>query len=256
MPTRQSKVILVDGDVWLYKALFASEETLEGFDGAELMLDCNMEKAQKLFDETIRNLLRITSVENDVIIALSDKLNFRKDLYADYKKQRKSHRRPIGLSQLRTYVCHRYVTAAATRLEADDVLGILATGSTLSLRKKLIVSVDKDLLQIPGLHFNPDKAQQGVIKVTKEEGDRLHLLQTLTGDTVDNYPGCPGIGPVRAEKILAGADDPWAAVVQAYEKKGLGEEDALLQARLARILQEDTWDQENKEPILWTPSSG
>ena len=73
---------------------------------------------------------------------------------------------------------------------------------------------------------------------------------------MDNYPGCPGIGPVRAKRILADADDPWAAVVQAYEKKGLGEEDALLQARLARILQEDTWDQENKEPILWTPSSG
>jgi DNA polymerase-1 len=73
------------------------------------------------------------------------------------------------------------------------------------------------------------------------------------------------VGKVKAEKLLTVTNIPdmplaelremrWAAVVAAYEKAGLTEQDALTQARLARILRYSDWDNEKKEPILWTPT--
>ena len=252
----QKKTLLIDGDVWLYKSLFASEETTE-FAG-EFQLSCNFEKACELFDGFVEDLIEKTSA--DVIVALSVGENFRHKLYPSYKAQRKSHRRPINLPELRGHVQAKWPTACRPGIEADDALGILATGDRLP-GKKLIVSIDKDMLQIPGLHLNPDKPKQGVIRVTTEEGDRLHMMQTLTGDTVDNYPGCPGIGAKRAEKFLTEPAwrkptySDWDVVVRVYEMKGLTEADALIQARLARILRVEDWDADKKEPKLWTPPS-
>jgi DNA polymerase-1 len=89
------------------------------------------------------------------------------------------------------------------------------------------------------------------------------MKQTLTGDTSDGYPGCPGYGPVSAEKLLDNftaldggflLDEAWKAVVQQYIKKGQTEEDALVQAQLARILRSGDWDAEKKEVKLWTPT--
>ena len=77
-------------------------------------------------------------------------------------------------------------------------------------------------------------------------------MQILTGDRVDGYPGCPGVGEKTADKILKGVDpkDRWEHVVKAYEKKGLDEEDALVQARLAKILQKEYFDKDGNV-VLW-----
>ena len=65
------------------------------------------------------------------------------------------------------------------------------------------------------------------------------------------------MGQVKAEKLLDAAlekeEDMWSPVVAAYEKAGLTEEDALRQARLARILRWSDWNAEKKAPILWAP---
>ena len=82
--------------------------------------------------------------------------------------------------------------------------------------------------------------------------DRFHLYQTLVGDQTDNYKGCPGVGPVKAETAL-GANPTWASVVGCYEKAGLTEEDALVQARVARILRHGEYNKMTCEVKLWTP---
>ena len=68
---------------------------------------------------------------------------------------------------------------------------------------------------------------------------------------------CPGVGPVKAEECLAEAKiyggPYWSAVVATYENKGLTEEDALVQARVARICRADDYDFKNKEVRLWNP---
>jgi len=136
-------------------------------------------------------------------------------------------------------------------LEGDDILGILATHPKAIRGQKIIVSIDKDMKTIPGYVWNPDKDDEPIFYST-EEADYWHLYQTLTGDTTDGYPGLPGCGPKGAEKVLE--DPSWEAVVAAYEKKGLTEEDALVQARCARILRATDYDYAKKEVKLWCPA--
>jgi len=141
-----------------------------------------------------------------------------------------------------------YTSYLRPNLEADDCIGILAT----TKKNSIIVSGDKDFKSVPGRFFDYKRGEFYDISVDK--ADYWHLYQTLIGDTADNYSGCPGIGEKTAEKILAeGAT--WACVVAQYEKKGLTEADALVQARVARILRREDYDMKIKEPILWTPKA-
>ena len=74
----------------------------------------------------------------------------------------------------------------------------------------------------------------------------------MTGDSADGYKGCPGIGEVRAEKLLK--DGTWEEVVGAYSKAGLDEEDALRQAQVAHILQSPSeYNKKTGEVALWKP---
>jgi DNA polymerase-1 len=131
-------------------------------------------------------------------------------------------------------------------IEGDDVLGVLYEEGDV------IASIDKDMLTLPGLHLRDGE----VLEVSRLEADRNFYGQVLTGDTSDNYPGCPGYGPVTAEKALAGCTTEvqmWAEVLKAYEKKGFGEAYAITQARCARILRAGEYDMETRTPLLWSP---
>ena len=79
------------------------------------------------------------------------------------------------------------------------------------------------------------------------------LYKTLSGDNTDGYSGVPGIGIKKAQKIFEEKGYTWKAVVETFEDKDMTEEDALVNARLARILTTSDYDHEKKEPILWNP---
>jgi DNA polymerase-1 len=130
-------------------------------------------------------------------------------------------------------------------LEADDAMGIYATAHP----GNIIVSPDKDMRQIPGKLYNLETTQD----ITAEEGAKWHYIQTLAGDQTDGYSGVPGIGVKRAETLFDKEGYSWDTVVKAFTDKGLTVDDALLNARLARILTLDDYDTERQEPILWTP---
>lgn len=93
--------------------------------------------------------------------------------------------------------------------EADDEMGIAQEEHTI------ICSIDKDLLMIPGRHYNFVKEKHTYI--TPEEGLRNFYRQLLTGDATDNIPGLPRVGPKTAEKLLGDADteDKYKEVVLA-----------------------------------------
>jgi DNA polymerase-1 len=80
-------------------------------------------------------------------------------------------------------------------------------------------------------------------------------MQTLTGDAVDNYKGCPGIGVKRALGLLFNKkpNEYWEIITKAFEKAGLTEMDALVQARMARILRTDDYNIQKGEVYLWSP---
>jgi DNA polymerase-1 len=133
-------------------------------------------------------------------------------------------------------------------LEADDALGIYATKEP----GHILCSPDKDMRQIPGQLYD---LTDGVVTVEPEEGRRWHLIQTLAGDQTDGYAGVPGIGIKRAVALFEKEGYTWDTVVKAFAEKDLGEDVALMNARLAKILQCDDYDFTNQKPRLWSPSS-
>jgi DNA polymerase-1 len=167
------------------------------------------------------------------------------------------------LKHLMGYAKEHYQTYQRETLEGDDCLGILATMEHQGQR--VICSIDKDFKTIPGYHYNFGKDE--FFEITPHQADYWHMFQTLTGDATDGYSGCPGVGPKTAEKILKSALEegtPWANreqlngiywqhVVKTYEKAGFSEEEALVQARVARICQAVDYDFETKKVILWEP---
>ena len=91
--------------------------------------------------------------------------------------------------------------------------------------------------------------------IKDSDGKKWHLVQTLSGDQTDGYSGVTGIGVKRATTLFEDKGYSWKTVVEAFEEKGMTEEDALLNARLARILTADDYDFKHNKPIPWTPSS-
>lgn len=239
MPNR----LLLDADILLYQAAVAVEIESQWDDDVWTFMS-DPSEAIILLNDTIHTFEEDTGIASqDFVFALSDRQNFRYDVASTYKSNRKGKRKPICYGSIKQYLKDNYTTVSFPKLEGDDALGLLQTGSTA------IWSADKDLKQIPGLHWVDDDWEE----VTEEQADRFFYYQVLVGDTADGYGGCPGIGPVRADRILDN-DCSWEAVVACYEKKELTEADALIQAHQARILRAGEYDYLNKEPILWTPT--
>ena len=229
----EKTTLLIDGDILLYHEAAAVEEAFDwGNDVWSLTGDAALAKqAVDVWIAKHKDLLEA----DDVILTLTGKENWRKEILPTYKANRKGKRKPVVFPALREYCFETYKTIQFDNLEADDVMGILATGGIKKIKgKKIIVSEDKDMKTIPGYLYNPNKAEEGVQCLTKQEADRNHLFQALTGDVTDGYSGCPGVGPKTAEKILE--EGTWEEVMSAYEKKGMTVEEALTQARVARIL--------------------
>ena len=92
--------------------------------------------------------------------------------------------------------------------------------------------------------------------ITKRQADRNWMIQALTGDNTDNYKGISGVGSVTANKILGETktlNDMWDIVVKEYEKKSGGYKEALLTARLSRILRTGDYNIQSKKIKLWKP---
>jgi DNA polymerase-1 len=103
------------------------------------------------------------------------------------------------------------------------------------------------------VHFNPDHDTHPRV-IAENEANYAHMMQTLCGDSTDGYSGCPGVGPKKAEAILANGHT-WDLVLDAFRKAGLSEDEALVQARVARILRHHEFDQRTSEVKLWTPAT-
>lgn len=242
--------ILLDGDVWLHRACSVAATRIDWGD-SEVSWSVNVKRAAAMFRSQVARFEKRLDAD-DTIVALGDRnANFRKELSPTYKAHRNRTMKPPGFLELEAMVERNARVVREPRLEGDDILGILATQPDNGHR--VVVTVDKDLQSVPCTLYNPDTdTLQGW---GEEEADLHHLYQTLTGDKCDGYPGCPGVGPVRASKILAGdAVTQWERVVEAFEKAGQTEEQALLQARLAFVLRRGYYDRKTKEVKLWTPT--
>jgi DNA polymerase-1 len=261
------RLLLIDGDEFLFRACAAVEKEVKfnvilgEVDWNEPpihVLGSNPVQAREVLDEMLDRIFERFETREHVM-CFSAPPNFRYTVDPTYKNNRANSRKPLCYVDLREQVEADFNCKALPGLEADDVMGIIATTPAIQKRNPIIVSQDKDMQTIPTSVWR----QGELVNVTEEMADYYHMFQTLVGDTSDGYKGCPGVGKVKAESQLkaaqayiaeAGTGSLWDAVKRLYEKAGLTEQDALTQARLARILRRSDWDDVKKAPILWSPS--
>ena len=241
-----TSALAIDADIILWRSTSSAETEVDwGDDVFSLWTD--LKEAKEAFVKQLESIQQKLGVHN-VICCLSDsESNFRKLVDPSYKSNRRGTRKPVGYKAMKEWVVSTYPSMRKPGLEGDDLLGLLSTRPGNSC---IMVSDDKDMLGVPGMLFRPSKDE--MFEISVQDADRFFLTQVLTGDPTDGYKGVPGIGPKKAEAIL-GPRPHWGAVEKAYVTAGLTKEDALVQARLARILRWSDWDAEKGEPILWKP---
>lgn len=265
-------VLLIDTDVLRYQFAFINTKTIDWEDDSEKVAIVNPEKARDDLRVMIEELLTKFKAL-DFMLPISDSAgNFRKRVLKTYKLDRVGKEKPALWYELDAYLRAEYghKISHLPKLEGDDLLGLYATEPDTNERR-IMVSIDKDMQTVPGWLYNPNKPELGLRLITEFDANRYWMFQTLTGDPTDNYSGCPGIGPKKAEVILddavAGLDasgvgtpaeylrEMWAAVVATYEAKGLTKKDALVQARCARILRHGDFNFDTGRVKLWKPPS-
>ena len=172
-------------------------------------------------------------------IAFSPKQTFRHKLAKTrpYKGNRKDGRRPTYEEEIKAYMKENYDCYTAEDEEADDLLAIWQTD--LGPYDSIIISLDKDLDQVPGLKYN--WVHDVHYDIDEAKAVYNFHLQLLTGDSTDNIVGLPGIGKGKAQKALHGldtAEEQFAEVCQQYQihsGKEDWEEYLVEQARLVYI---------------------
>lgn len=270
--------LLIDADLMAYRAASACQQNFDWGEGVT-SLTTNLPDAKRHLTDLIDGWMDKLKADKLTICLSDDFDNFRKDVDPTYKTNRVATERPVHLYGLKDWLAEKYPHDRRRRLEADDVMGILATEP--STEERIIVSQDKDMQTIPGLLYRPFSEKPKVQDISLDFADRYHLLQTLMGDTVDGYSGCPDVGVERASQCLdslTGFEDyehefsrgprkglteirwkkvelanRWDVVVSMFKKAGLTAKDALTQARLARILRHGEWV--NGRPIMWSPAA-
>ena len=237
--------LLIDADFIVYKSCAAAETEID-FGDDLIVVTSQFKDALKATKGEINKIKTKLGNFADIILFFSDTVNFRKKIMPEYKGHR-NRKKPCGYKRVINALKLEYNVIIMPELEADDSMGIYATAHP----GNIIVSPDKDMRQIPGTLYNMDET----FTITSESGAAWHLIQCLSGDQTDGYGGVPGIGIKRAEALFKKEGYSWKTVVNAFKDKGLTEEDALINARLARILTNKDYDYEQNTPRLWTPAS-
>lgn len=249
-------VLLIDGDIVAYKHAAGGEVSTDWGDEC-WTLHTDTKQAKQSMDAHINSLVTVLEADK-VEIALTGTNVFRKRIAKTYKASRQKSRKPIGLGVLREHIMTTWRGCIENELEADDLLGVWATDPMFHAGcKKIIVSIDKDMQTVPCYLWNSNRPEFGVKNISRREADLFHLYQTLVGDSTDGYPGCPTYGPTKSKRLLDSIvhdeESAWDKVVEAFEKQGLTKEDALVQARLARILRIENYNIRTKTIKYWNP---
>ena len=229
-------IALVDGDIVAYRVAC----TLQDDDHEEFAYA----RTEDLVDDII-----VKSEADSFKIFLTGKDNFRYTIYPEYKAHRPKEK-PVWLERIRQYLVANFNAVVVDGQEADDALGIeqMKTHTAWHVDNYLedntvICSIDKDLLMIPGHHYNFVKDEK--IYVSNFSGIYHFYMQCLMGDRSDNIKGIPKVGPKKAEAILAGCSNEqemFNAVRDAYGN----DEEFLMNARVLWIRRNENEDYKDR----------
>ena len=261
------RTALIDADLVRYTLGFACQRTED--DGTITTADDYSWKHS--IDIFIRSVMK-NSKSQACKLYLTGKGNFRETVAKKkpYKGTRKSEK-PVLYEAISTYLVDEWAAEVIEGMEADDALAINQTEDTI------ICSNDKDLRMVAGWHYSwpvgdrigerlpyavdtlgsitATLKEDGKIKKVEATGLRMFYYQLLIGDSVDNIPGCPKVGPVKAYEALYTLDtetEMYNLCLSMYQEKYPENalEELLEQAHLLWMV--DTLD-DNGDPVMWTP---
>ena len=140
-------LLVLDGDWLVFKAMSAAEVETE-WDSDVWTLECDHKLAKEILDEDIKSWVtrRARWKNAKVVLAFSDGRNWRKELVdPTYKQNRKSVRKPVGYKAFLQKIMdgEDYMTVSEPMLEADDVIGIIASGKNKGKTEVRYVKEDR-----------------------------------------------------------------------------------------------------------------
>ncbi len=198
------------------------------------------EEAHYYCDQVIRDILQATG-STEYIAFLGGSDNFRKQIYPEYKAHRTAPK-PKWLESCREHLVVEWKAQLSDGIETDDEIGLAATKYWNEGVPFVVASIDKDLKQLPGKHYNFVKKEFAY--VTPMEGYSFFWKQMLIGDSADNIKGVVGIGEKKAKAAidpLSDEKDMHDLVLSLYNDK----ERFNLNAQLLWILKHERNPQES-----------
>lgn len=218
--------IIVDADILVYRVACTCEDEVE-------------QVAKWRIDDSVNDIYEATEA-TEAIFYLTGTNNFRRRLDPTYKANR-TQERPKHWQTCRDYLTKKYKAIVVDHYEADDAMGWNQTDVTT------VCSIDKDLLMIPGKHYNWVRKEWTT--VTEDSANQTFYRQLLIGDVSDNVFGIKGIGPKKAEKALG----ELSTVKELFEKvRSMYDDDKrlLLNCNLLWIMRKEGEMWQDKYPEL------
>ena len=240
--------IVIDADHILF---LVTESTADKFkdnvdeehDDFGVVPEFSLKPYKEHFKSIIEEYVKIVEVESifykweigKVRVILSDKRNFRYDIYPEYKSKRPPT--PELRKKLKKWAMKKY--KFVPNCEADEVVAYY-------VREKGAIgfTTDKDLLYGgEGRWFDCYHSHRCWVETTEEDSYKFMLKQCVAGDATDGIVGVKGIGLKTAEKLLDENGYSWNSVVNIYKSRGLTEDDAVLTRNLVDM-------------TIWNPKDG
>jgi 5'-3' exonuclease len=237
----ESKVVLFDADSLVYQSIYkviSFGEIRSMINNGKLRFEIEMEILQRGYDrfekisfDILNEIEEHFHVEKTMYFFTKCKNNFRKEIDPQYKANRKKPNRWI--SELRDYLIEYWNNSFAhDEYEADDL--IFYNTQLLHEKDYIVCSIDKDLKQIQGLHFDyyqlkrydengeEFKVRKGFKYMEKIDCENLLCELFLVGDACDNIKGVKGIGKAKATKIIESKNTTYGkfkAICEAYKNE-------------------------------------
>lgn len=234
------RIFLIDGQSYIYRAFYAVRDLTNssGFPTNAIFGFVNM----------LQRVQEVYAPSHLAVVFDAPGRNFRHERYADYKANRQSMPEPLRqqIPRIKDIVeAYRIPAIELAGYEADDILATLATCWERDGAEVVLVSGDKDLMQLVServtmldtmrdqeIGINEVQAKFGV------EPGRVVEVQALMGDATDNIPGIPGVGEKTAIKLITEWHDLEGVLSHADEMKGKLGQKVRDNAELARLSKE------------------
>lgn len=223
--TQQHRLFLLDAYALIFRAYYAlirnPKFSTKGIDTSAIFG----------FVNTLQELLKREQPSHIAVCFDPGGKTFRHEAYAPYKANRDAT--PEGIKVAVPYIkrilkAYNIPIYQVDGYEADDVIGTLSHQAAKKGFETFMVTGDKDFGQLVSKHekiYHPGKNEiEGVEEIKAKYGikDPIQVIDILglMGDTADNIPGCPGVGPKTAEKLIQRYESIENLLNHTHELKG------------------------------------